>query len=395
MRSPLPFVFVALIALVPAGCAPADDASEEQPDVPVVRQVVDRDAVLTLHEELRIDGSRDDAPFFNIGWAALDADGRMFVLDRGNRELMVFDDAGVRIGQIGRQGQGPGEFMSPRGMWISGDSLAVADSGNRFHLFRTDGEHLETRSWIDVADGNDPMSLGGVVATPYGWLTSGSAYFRYDADGDDSSLNPIQRSRVFALDWTGDVEETGYRLTYEPPGQMVDVFFVQPPFSFSPRYAIDGLGRIHLVDGPEYAIRVHDATGRLLHIVENEYPMVEVTGEELDQWAEARACAPGQPECDESRTRLALSMDVPDYKPVVGRVIGMPGGHLAVMRLDTDPDPTDRLSMGEYDLFAPDGAFLGRLPLGLSPRWFDGTTLLATEWDDMMVPTMIRYRVEY
>lgn len=382
-----------LVAVLTTACS-SDAAPPEAGDVPVVRQVVDRDNVLMLTEEVRIDGSRDDAPFFNIGAAALDDEGRIFVLDRGNREILVFDAEGARVGQIGRQGQGPGEFTSPRGMWVSGDTVGVSDGGNRFHLFRTDGEHLETRSYLGITDGNDAMAVSGLVATPRGWLTTASAYFRYDADGESLSMNPLQRSRLLALDWAGDVEETGFNRSFEPPGEMAGIFFVQPPYAFSPSHAIDGLGRVHLVDGPAYTIRVHDASGELLHIVENEYPMVRVTDDELDRWEASRACAPGQPECDDSRTRLALSMEIPEYKPVVGRMVGLPNGYLAVMRTDTDPDPTDRLSMGEYDLFAPDGRLLGRLPIGLSPRWFDGTTLLATEWDEMMVPTMIQYRVE-
>lgn len=386
------YLVLALAAGGLGGCAP--EAEEIAEAVPLVQQAIDRNAVLKLHEELRIDGNRDDAPFFNVGGAALDSRGRMFVLDRGNREILVFDSVGTRVGTIGRTGDGPGEFNSPRAIWLSGDTVGVSDSGNRFHLFDTDGEHLVTRAFREVRDGQDLMSVGGIVATPEGWLTVATAYFRRAADGSESSANPVLRSHLLRIDWDGDVERTGFHLIHEPEGQMVGPFFVQPPYYYSPRFVVDGLGRANLVPRSEYRIEVHAASGELTHVVDNAYPLDEITGSDLDAWREARACSPGQPECNESRNELALRMDIPEFKPVVGRMVGFPGGYIAVMRTGTDPDPTDRLSMGEYDLFAPEGRFLGRLPIGLSPRWFDGSTLLATTWDDMMVPTMIRFRVE-
>lgn len=374
------------------GCAPPDEEASDV--VPVVEQTIDRNAILQLREELRIDGNRDDAPFFNVGGAVLDSRRQMFVLDRGNREILVFDSVGNRVGVIGRTGDGPGEFNSPRAIWLSGDTLGVSDSGNRFHLFRTDGEHLATRAFRNVMDGRDLMTVSGIVATPEGWLTVASAFFRRDADGDDSSSNPIMRNHLLRIDWEGEVEATGYRLVHEPLGQMVGPFFVQPPYYYSPRFVVDGLGRVNLVPEAQYRLEVHTSSGELSHVVANDYPPDEITRADLEEWREARACAPGQPECDESRNDLALRMEIPDFKPVVGRLVGFPGGYVAVMRTGTDPDPTDRLSMGEYDLFSPEGRFLGRLPIGLSPRWFDGSTLLATTWDDMMVPSMVRYRVE-
>ena len=88
-------------------------------------------------------------------------------------------------------------------------------------------------------------------------------------------------------------------------------------------------------------------------------------------------------------------MTIPEYEPVVSRLVAFHTGHIAVLRRGTDPDPDDRITMGEYDIFDPDGAFVGRLPVGLSPLWFDGQTLVAMEWNELLVPSMVRYRVEY
>jgi len=104
--------------------------------------------------------------------------------------------------------------------------------------------------------------------------------------------------------------------------------------------------------------------------------------------ASVAACAGPEPE---SVSPVPVVRQRIDRDPLIDLVEEL--RHLAVMRRDVDPDPADRLSMGEYDLFAPDGSFLGRLPLGLSPGWFDGERLVATVWDEFLVPSMVVYRV--
>jgi 6-bladed beta-propeller protein len=389
MKHRTPILLLAVSAL---GCGaptpPFDDG------VRTISQVIDRDRVLQLTEELRVDGSREDVAFNRINAGVMDQSGNMYVLDAGNTQVVVIGRSGDIVRVIGRAGQGPGEFGRPRQLWVRGDSIGVADSENRVHLFRTDGTHLVTRAYRDFSGDGDFWFLSGMFGTDRGWLVSAGAYFRRGPAGSDTNLPPVQRTRLFRVDWDGGLEETGLYREYAPVGEMVGVFFVQPPFDYSPRTAIDGLGRVHVVETGDYVIDVYDVSGALLHRVENEIDRRPITRSDLTSWKESRACRPGAVECDESRTDLALSMPVAQYHPVVSRMVAFHTGYLAVMRTGTDPDPDDALTMGEYDIFDPDGVFLGRLPVGLSPRWFDGRTLLATVWDDLMVPSMIRYHVE-
>ncbi|NIU71992.1 MAG: hypothetical protein GWN07_41815, partial [Actinobacteria bacterium] len=202
--------------------------------------------------------------------------------------------------------------------------------------------------------------VGGITGTTDGWFVRASAFFRRDAGGSDTDLPPLQRVRLFHVDESRDLEPAGFYFEHQPPGRMVGVFFVRPPFSATPRMAMDGLGRTHVVEGGEYVIDVYGWSGELLHRIDNEIERDPVTRADLERWREDRACRPGQPECDESRTELALSMEIPEYEPVVARMVAFPSGHLAVLRGGTDPDPDDSLVMGEYDVFDPDGRFVGR-----------------------------------
>lgn len=65
--------------------------------------------------------------FGEIADVEKDSRGRIFVLDRDNAEIRVFDSTGAYLFSIGTRGEGPGEFIYPE--WIAldaGDTLFVA-----------------------------------------------------------------------------------------------------------------------------------------------------------------------------------------------------------------------------------------------------------------------------
>ena len=74
---------------------------------------------------------------------AVDPAGRLYVLDRYRREVLVLSAEGELEGTIGRPGQGPGEFSDPLFLAVRGDSLHVYDYGRLVtHVFSLEGSHL-------------------------------------------------------------------------------------------------------------------------------------------------------------------------------------------------------------------------------------------------------------
>lgn len=57
-----------------------------------------------------------------------------------------------------------------------------------------------------------------------------------------------------------------------------------------------------------------------------------------------------------------------------------------------DPNPFDQDSPAEYDHFGPDGTFLGATS-GTIPLWFDGTTMISLERDELGVESVVQYSV--
>lgn len=72
----------------------------------------------------RADG-RDWEVFGSIGAVAFDADENLYVLDRQNARISVFDSVGRHVRTLGRRGGGAGEFGWPLSMAIFPDGQPV------------------------------------------------------------------------------------------------------------------------------------------------------------------------------------------------------------------------------------------------------------------------------
>jgi hypothetical protein len=96
--------------------------------------------IFDVIEELRI-GSVDDpdAGFTDIGGIAVDSEGLVYVLERRDRAVRVYDTSAQLVRTIGRSGEGPGEFRSPLLLGLLGDTLWVNDVGLRRVTFFSRG----------------------------------------------------------------------------------------------------------------------------------------------------------------------------------------------------------------------------------------------------------------
>lgn len=76
--------------------------------------------------------------FEQIRGAALDAAGRVFVLDAGDHSIRAFSSDGAFLGRAGRAGRGPGDLAYPHSIVHDGDStLFVIDELNGINEVRT------------------------------------------------------------------------------------------------------------------------------------------------------------------------------------------------------------------------------------------------------------------
>lgn len=89
----------------------------------------------------------------------VDQDGNIYVGDRKDHSIKVYDNRGNLLNKIGGQGEGPGELRNPSTFCLVGDNrLAVISSGANISLFSRQGEFLRSfhfdipaRMLMDVA----------------------------------------------------------------------------------------------------------------------------------------------------------------------------------------------------------------------------------------------------
>ena len=131
--------------------------------------------------------------FFNRIGAMVIRDDGMWVLDAGQRRVFRFDTGGRLVAALGRQGNGPGEFIWPSALRV--DSVVTIPDVRQVRVsrFTLDGEHLETRRvsgpvvpsaglavlrngvTVYVTSVHYTMSSGGLGGDPYGHVTVGFA----------------------------------------------------------------------------------------------------------------------------------------------------------------------------------------------------------------------------
>ena len=131
-----------------------------------------------LGEELLRIGSLDgpDDAFVGIGQVTLDEEGRIYVLDPRYPALKVFDPDGGFSHQIGRAGDGPGEYRVPGPFGLLGDTVWIGDQNSgTISFFLRDGSALDAVTLQGEGPGSAPPSLMRVhgrsdflVATPSG-----------------------------------------------------------------------------------------------------------------------------------------------------------------------------------------------------------------------------------
>lgn len=187
---------------------------------------------------------------------AADANGYLYVLDRGNARIQVFDADGEFVRTIGHEGGGPGEFQNPVSIWIADEaSIAVFDWGpHRVSRFTSDGTLIDdysvpySRGQFMYADGTHEVFT----------RTEG---FRPDSLGQ-SPDSTVQRLYVVMA---GDTTELAH-VSLVPPER---IFFEEPC-----RFAIDltplfepsivwdaDAGRVAVTASYRYEIDVYDLAG--------------------------------------------------------------------------------------------------------------------------------------
>ncbi|MEO7362826.1 MAG: 6-bladed beta-propeller [Gemmatimonadaceae bacterium] len=137
---------------VVALCLPFTSGStQSSPGSTSRNSAIDVPIVLTLQKRSTVGGAADanftPAVLF-AGDVATDAHGRLYLLDRSDNVVRVYDANAKLLSKIGRRGSGPGEFVEPRQLGVTTDgAVVISDNAKRaFVRFDANGKPLPEQS---------------------------------------------------------------------------------------------------------------------------------------------------------------------------------------------------------------------------------------------------------
>ena len=370
MRRAVSLVFVA-IAL--SACAEPLEFADWTIPVPQGTRIIEyapvslegRFGEITLVADLRLGGDPDagDQSLYNPSDIAVADDGRIFVLESGNRRIQVFSATGKYEATIGREGQGPGEIRRGGDIAVVADRL-VRSGDSKLSVWTLGGEHISD-SAITVARTVAPISR-----LADGWLLGS-----YSSPTDDDMI----RQAFASMSLQAEIGQTYAEVTL--PRRTKTIISESGPVILigpgpTPAFATSREGRVYLTAAAEYQVHAFDTNGGARWALRTAWSRMAVDNDDMERAVARRVDDTPARNLDVEWSELnpALTSDLGTRSSPALLVDGH--GHLYVF-------PLVRESIdGRYpvDVYAPDGE-----------RLFAGM-IAVNEWKDALGDFV--YRVE-
>lgn len=342
-------------SLVLLACAEPASTGEVRTDSANVRIVrasgIDRPLSWTLERE-QVLGGADRGPelFHRIqgGFVNADVQGRLYVLDPANAQIVAFDNNGNFRWATGRRGGGPGEFRLTNSVAVAvGGAIVVHDPAKgallwfdsigmllREHAY----PHSPIRAWnpsvFPVGEG-----LVALVQPPFAGSDERPTDVMLMSVRDTATL----LSMSTALSRTARYPSCGITLTL--------------PVLFGTRVLLEGNGiEVAVVSGPEYVVDVFDATGSRTSVRRDIEPAPVTEAEALDTLRRRGVGGPLAPCRVQPGERLA-NHGYASRRQLIDAISLDHAGNLWVRRTREGESP-------RIDVFEADGRYSGTLPAG-------------------------------
>jgi hypothetical protein len=285
-----------------------------------------RTPIIDLKEDLSIGGASAEGEnaVADISDFVVDDDENIYILDRKNFHVQVFDSSGKYVRTIGRKGQGPGElelsFMIS--LVRSSGELAIHQATRRLSFFRTDGTFVRDHSYKDLFAGRSVCDSVGHI------------YVMEIRQGDDGS-----RSIIKKLASDGSLLATLGDTPFVSSGKF-------NPFAPRSWFRIDTNDNFVYSYPETYEIQFFGASdAKVFKKVIRDYEPVPVTTEERS-------------EQEKNYQGTNTDFDFPTFHPAFGWFFLSDLGHVLVATFEKTAD--GRII---HDIFDPKGRFVGRVPL--------------------------------
>ena len=315
--------------------------------------------------------------FGRIASARRDAAGNVVVSDDQALEIRIFDSEGRHLRSLGREGEGPGEFESLEGAWpVADGGIVAADLMlDRITQFGPEGtatgtatfSGMEGLSGFPVGLAGPGMVLSG-VRPPYVYSLaslSGSPKDIVDAmiGGEENRRILFVRHRFdgTSVDTVAEGRDALRASVSRGTGIEMEVTTLTVPFS--PRSVAAGSSHgVVVTDGAAYGVQVFGENGSLRLIARLDDPRPIRTDAHVERYARGSLSESNERQIQDVIERYRQS-PLPDSLPGYTDVLFTEEGEIWARRYRLPGE-----SMARWDVFAPDGVYLGRVDVPASFR---------------------------
>jgi hypothetical protein len=180
---------------------------------------------------------------------AVDAEGRIYVLDGGNARVQVFTPEGAYLQTLGSPGQGPGELAQPSNIAVVGDRIVINDVGNaRLSVWGLDGQH----------QGDHTAPEPRFATTQMTGMEAG-AFVTMHASPDTVPGSSLQIVAAYSVE---GAELARYASLPGPQPFRIGSLVTLSAMDAVPGYAATRSGEVYVTPSREYQVLAMDATGR-------------------------------------------------------------------------------------------------------------------------------------
>jgi hypothetical protein len=357
-----------------------------------------------LAQDLRV-GTADGAVPYTFSLQAQVVsrnDGTLYVLDRGNHEVRVFDTRGRHLRTFGREGAGPGEFLgAATAGWVA-DTLWVSDPLQlRTTFFAPDGRVLRTAGPAIRASREFAPAAAEAVLADGSLLVLPSPL----QPASRTAVIDVSRLPVLRVGRSGTVDTLAHR---DLRNRMVRVsvgasrLMLLQPWDDSPLLAVATNGQSIVMVTRPAAVRPENARFRVTRLTPTGdtafsrsflYTPVPVPPGWASTWADetARVISARRGNAERNRLTAALSQGayVPKFMPPVTAVVAADDGTVWLRR-------EARGAVVAWTVLGPNGLPLAdvRAPSGLEIQQVQRSHVSGVMTDALDVPYVYRYRIQ-
>jgi len=288
--------------------------------------------LFSLEKILTIDTENDDIAevgLTDISHFDIDSNGKIFIANLKSKENYIFmlNDDGRLISVFGSEGQGPGEFQSPKELSISKqDEVFITDRG-KVAVFSNAGQFIE----------------------------------EYRIDNEYQKIIPLDKDRYLAIavKMNEDLSQSFQLILCSSEFEELKILDSSKIESFKKADKVNVIptlvhwetsdNRIYTGNTDEYEIRVFDFDGELLRTIRKGHEAVPLSDKDREEYEQRLKKYPPE---------IRGGFFIPDAFPPFRAIVSLDDKWLFIQTYEEDNE-----ARSVYDIFNANGEFIGRTEL--------------------------------